>query len=113
MRSEIIVRKHLIEAIGARRGIMSVLQPSYQLVISALKWSMGEGKKDNVVPGFGHPRGEYAIRKRLRECILKRDNARILAINWQLIVSSLEWVLGETEITPLEARESLFAGVFG
>lgn len=114
MRSELEVRKHLIDAIEARRGIMSVLQPSYQLVISALKWSMGEGKKDNAVPNFGTPRGEDEIRERLEECRKRRDTSmKILSANWQLIVSSLEWVLGESDITPLEARKNFFGSVFG
>lgn len=114
LRSEIDVRKHLTEAIEVRRGIMRMLRPSYQLVISALKWSMGEGKKDNAVPGFGNPRGEDEIRERLETCRKRRDNSmQILAMNWQLIVSSLEWVLCETEITPLEARENFFGSFFG
>ena len=114
MRSEIDVRQHLTETIEARRGIMRLLQPSYQLIISALKWSMGEGKKDNAIPNFGTPRGEDEIRERLEACRKRRDNSmQILAANWQLIVSSFEWVLCETEITPLEARENFFGTVFG
>jgi len=75
---------------------------------------MGEGKKDNFVPGFGNPRGEDEIRERLEACQKRRDNApSILAANWQLIVSSLQWVLCETEITPLESREIFFGTVFG
>ena len=114
MRFEVDIRKHLSEAIEARRGIMRFLQPSYQLIITALKWCMGEGKKDNAVPGFGNPRGEDEIWERLEACRKRRDNSMsILALNWQLIVSSLEWVLCETEITPLEARETFFGTVFG
>lgn len=114
MREENDIRLHLKDFIESRRGIMAVFQPSYQLVVLALKCSLGEGKKDNVVPGFGHPRGEYAIRKRIRDCIVKRDKSiSILAVNWQVIISSLEWVVGDSDITPLEARESLFSGVIG
>lgn len=113
MRSEPDIRKHLAEVIEARRGIMRVFQPSYQLIISALKWSLREGKKDKAIPGFGIPRGESEIRERLEACRKRRDNAfSVLVVNWQLIVASLEWVLCETEITPSEARENLFAGVF-
>ena len=113
MRFEHEIRRELNDAIEARRGITRFLQPSYQLVISALKYCMGEGKKDNAVPGFGNPRGEDEIRERLEECRNRRENSRrIIATNWQIIVSSLEWVLGDSNITPLEARERFSVGVF-
>jgi len=105
MRWEHEIRRHLSDAIEARRGIIIVFQPSFQLVISALKWCLGEGKKDNAVPGFGKPRGENEIRARLLECQNRQTNSiKILAQNWKIIVASLEWVLGDSDLTPLEAR---------
>lgn len=108
MRFEHEIRRHLGDAIEARRGIMYVFQPSFQLVVSALKWCLGEGKKDNFVPGFGKPRGENEIRARLVECRNRQANSlKVLTQNWQIIVASLEWVLGDSNITPLEARSQI------
>ena len=112
MLNEIDVRTHLIEAIKAKRGIMAVLNPSYQLVISALKWCIGEGKKDNAIPGFGKPRGEDEIRERLFQCRNRQAGSfSIIALNWQVICASLEWVLGDSDITPLEARKQIMDAV--
>jgi len=114
MQFEHVIRQQLNRATEARRGAWFNLKPSYQLVVSALSWSLGEGKKDTFVPGFGKPRGEYEIRTRIRRCIERRDKAMmgILSKNWQVIISCLEWVLGDSDIMPLEARENIYQGVF-
>ena len=113
MRFDYEIRQQLNRAIDARRGAWPHLKPSYQLIVSTLAWSLGEGKKDTFVPGFGHQRGKYAIRKRIRECIMRRERSiSIVAKNWQIIISCLEWVLGDSDIMPLEARENVYLGVF-
>jgi len=111
MRFEHEIRQQLNRSIEARRGAWPHLKPSYQLIISALAWSLGEGKKDTFVPGFGISRGEYEIKRRIIECMKKRERISILSKNWQVIISCLEWVLGDSDIMPLEARENIYLGV--
>ena len=112
VRFEYEVRSQLNRAIEAKRGAWINLKPSYQLVISALAWSLGEGRKDSFGPGPGRARGEYEIRSRVRRCIERKDKARIdiISKNWQIIISCLEWVLGDSDIMPLEARENIYHG---
>jgi len=112
VRFEHEIRPQLNQAIEAKRGAWINLKPSYQLVISALAWSLGEGKKDTFVPGFRQPPGRYEIRKRIRECITRRERSiSRVAKNWQVIISCLEWVLGDSDIMPLESRENIYLGV--
>ena len=72
-----------------------IYRPTWNLIISALKWSIGKN--------------EYEIKKRIEVCEMKIDPSRfnMLGNNWRLIIQTLRWVLEETELDPIEARKDL------
>ena len=80
-----------------KRRSLPPISSTWQLIISALEWSMGKTDKE--------------LRERILRCELRRDTARLLTSNWQIIVSSLEWVLGEEERDPITMRSIAYGGV--
>ena len=80
-----------------KRRSIPPISSTWQLIISALEWSLGKTDQE--------------IRERKKRCELRRDTARLLASNWQVIISSLEWILGEEERDPIMMRKIAYGGV--
>ena len=80
-----------------KRRSIPPISSTWQLIISALEWSLGKTDQE--------------IRERIKRCELRRDTARLLASNWQVIISSLEWILGEEERDPIMMRSIAYGGV--
>ena len=72
-----------------------IYKPTWNLIISALKWSLGKTAIE--------------INNRIVICGAKRDRTRmeIMKNNWQLISETLKWVMEETETNPIESRKVL------
>lgn len=80
-----------------KRYSIPPISSTWQLIISALEWSLGKTDQE--------------IRERIKRCELRRDTSRMLGPNWQVIISSLEWVLGEEERDPITMRSIAYGGI--
>jgi hypothetical protein len=83
------------EAEQASADVFFVYKATYELITSALKWSIGKTAEEIMTR-----RGKC----RYRQKQMKRADMKN---NWQLIMDTLSWVLEETEIDPLESLNIL------
>jgi hypothetical protein len=72
-----------------------IYKPTWDLIIKPLEWSMGKTAEEIMTR-----RGKSRYRQdQMKSGIQKR--------NWQVIIETLNWVLEDTQICPIESRWSL------
>ena len=72
-----------------------IYRPTWNLIISPLKWSMQKTAEEIMTR-----RGKTRYRQ-------GQAKTQALWRNWQLIIETLDWILGDTEKDPIEARKYL------
>ena len=72
-----------------------IYKPTWNLIISPLKWSIGKTKEE-IMTRRGKTRYHQTKEKNHQK-----------SKNWQLIIETLNWVLEDTAIDPLQSRRYL------
>ena len=71
-----------------------IYKPTYDLIIKSLDWGLGKTYEE--------------IQTKISKCIDKQiQSPKILWKQWQVMIDSLRWIIGETDIDPLESRRNL------
>jgi hypothetical protein len=79
----------------ASQGTFFIYKPTWDLIISPLKFCLGKTKEQIM-----DRRGKSRYRQ-------SQERNNLMRKNWELIIQTLSWVLEETDIDPLQSRRDL------